>query len=1125
MIFNRKNAVVLAFLLTALLGSSANASLRAVQINGEVPISAAASISGAGFDTVIIYYHPYRRIDDPGILGHLERWGLMTKKYNLNLYVRIETGPPIDAVCETSKTGYRQAAADDGYGLQHKPAPADEEFWRTAVFPKIDVLAEMSGRIPLKGVFISLDGHLDMSFDILTYSEFLSQKEPGTDPASFDPRKRKPYLKEKGLLDDYEKYHEVLIEKIMSGYFSGLKKSFPAFEIHLGSYRDNPLHRAMITSITGDRSREGLNIFELKSSELTETRPDTGMKWLPELNIRDYLPEELSAIIVSAGLWDSGFVVSGAEALWLELKTLNIKRWPLSDTESYLREISGIEKCDEACKAKMDTITRNAAGRIFENHNGAPDVALIYSSYMGYMYRDVFDAALANTDLKVDKFENTNLKKLAPVINDYDAIFTTPGYNSVKPKKMLEHAGEILDFVKDGGMLFILDATKNTQAEWMGRIDPELALKVEEKPGIQPKWINKEFKMLGYPKWINSFPIGNHHYVETAPGWRHVAEDNEDKPYIVQRAYGDGMIIAMATMLPEANIIENAWEYMLKIKDRFDVDIAPHSPVLHIGNNELSFVATTYGRERELKITADILSQDRKVHTAEKNITLSLEGGARFSIPLRAYYPGLYQVVLTFSDARKNRMDKRYTFSFLAPAPFELKADKSYYTSEDRAVLRIDCNSTSDCESFEASISIPRQGISAEFEALKIEPESDSKYFALPLGDIPCGSYAVEAKITTGAGITFNTGTVIKKLPPARAETKLLNFRGGLLEVNGRPLFPIGVYSIPPEDVAKLNAAGANAQINYGNTVEKEKSVNASLEGSGISFAAYPLYPHKRIFEEDRDLLREEIKAKADNEKLFMWYLADEPELFGQSPELIGSVYDFVKGIDPYRPQAIVMTSPVHFPDYSAASDILMFDKYPTPTGYLSDVGLFARRAVHASYGGKPVFAIPQSFSWAVWGGKNISDDDHRPNFAEMRCSALQSIAAGVKGIIYWAYIASRYDMRKFPRHEKNFLKLMTELSGLHDVLIQPDAGLNISMQPDFMDIGWSAKIHEGRLYIFTYNVAPAARENITFVLPENFRDKKVDVYAENRSIQMSGNKLADSFEMYGTHIYIVPLN
>jgi hypothetical protein len=218
------------------------------------------------------------------------------------------------------------------------------------------------------------------------------------------------------------------------------------------------------------------------------------------------------------------------------------------------------------------------------------------------------------------------------------------------------------------------------------------------------------------------------------------------------------------------------------------------------------------------------------------------------------------------------------------------------------------------------------------------------------------------------------------------------------------------------------------------------------------------------------------------------------------------------------------MMSPEHYYKYVDAADVFMFDRYPTPQSPISTVGEHARASVRAVYGRKPVIAIPQSFDWRVWDGSFKEGDEHRPNYTEMRSSAIQSIAAGVKGIIYWAYTASRYDMRKFPEHEKDYKRLMTELASLLDVLPEPNVPVQLTVEPDFKGIGWGSKIHDGKLYIFAFHGDTSKLDSVKFTLPANISGKTVDVHGEGRTIMMEGNSFTDTFELLASHIYVIPL-
>lgn len=1111
-------ACVLLVLCTA---TTCKAQMRAVQITKEVPVSAANQIASAGFDTVVIYYTPYRAPEDPSVIKHLTAWGEAAKKLNLNIYVRIETGPPIDAVAETKTVKYRAAASDDGYPQTHKPAPASSEFWQTAIFPKIDKLAAMSSRMPLKGVFLNFTNHVRVSFDADTYAEFLKSKEPDTDASTIKPLDRKPHIMASGWLEDYEKFQQDRIAAFTSEYLASLKEKSPDFQVQMGTYDDNLVHRGFAAALKQSLSGSREYIYPLHGEKDIEKNDSAEGTWIPALSVREFTPEDISAMAVALGLWKSGFIVVDAESLWIPLKQVTISEWPLGTTDEYMKKLSESKSAGEGAAVKYRETVKRLSGRVVAPHNGGPRIALIYSSYMGNMYRDVFDLLASRAGLAFDKYENTKVEKLFEKLDNYDAIITAPGYNAVNSKKFPKYGPDILKFVKNGGLLVILDATIPQQTEWLGKADPELALAAEERPGLKFKWADTGFKMLGYPSRITKFTAGKYHFKEAATGWRQIAKDNEDKSFVVQRLYGEGMIVAFAGFDIDPEFMVNGWEYMLKVKDRFDVKIDQHLEAPKYGNTKAGFIATTFGPERKLKVKAEILSQGRKIQSAEKQITITQSGGVRFTVPFNAVEPGLHRITLNFIDEGHDRLDRRESFSFLVPEPFEFGPEKSYYTSENAAVVRILCNKTAGCGKYDATVSL--NAGSKSIVAKKKSADKDVVYYELPISALKPGSYKVTAKLKEQGQKEKTLAAEIKKLAPGPAiETKLLNFRGGLLEVNGKPFFPLGIYSIPPENMKDLVESGVNAMIYYGNTVDAERDINKAMDGLGLKYSAYPIYPHKRINDDSRETLVKEIEEKAKNNNLFMWYLADEPEGFGQSPELIGDVFKLVKSVDPYRPQAIVMMSPEHYSKYTDATDIFMFDRYPTPTGAQDTVGLFAQRSVQAVYGRKPVIAIPQAFSWQVWDGTMKEGAEHRPNYAEMKNSAIESIAADVKGIIYWAYTASRYDIRKYPEHEKAFRKLISELAGLIDVMSEPNAYLDIAVEPDFKGIDWGAKRHGGKLYIFAYNGDPDVKDKVAFTLPEAYKDKTIEVYGENRTIKTAGRSFTDSFGIFETHIYII---
>lgn len=139
---------------------------------------------------------------------------------------------------------------------------------------------------------------------------------------------------------------------------------------------------------------------------------------------------------------------------------------------------------------------------------------------------------------------------------------------------------------------------------------------------------------------------------------------------------------------------------------------------------------------------------------------------------------------------------------------------------------------------------------------------------------------------------------------------------------------------------------------------------------------------------------------------------------------------------------------------FGKATDIAGCDIYPVPeyrTGHsdladrsLASVGAYTVR-MQDSVPGKPVWMVLQGFGWADI-ATNPSEEDkkvnRRPDFAESRFMAYDSIVRGARGILYWGTAYIEKDSALWA----DLLKLVRELADLQPVLSAPDADLKIDL-------------------------------------------------------------------------------
>lgn len=257
----------------------------------------------------------------------------------------------------------------------------------------------------------------------------------------------------------------------------------------------------------------------------------------------------------------------------------------------------------------------------------------------------------------------------------------------------------------------------------------------------------------------------------------------------------------------------------------------------------------------------------------------------------------------------------------------------------------------------------------------------------------------------------------------------------GVLEIDGKKVFPIGFTTSPPPDgktpqgkngVAELADAGAtflragplgmpwNAQ-----RFANEKAMEDAAAKYGMHCwvnlrEAVDLKPGAKKREE---LLRRLVDTFKNHPGMGVWKGADEPALGKVPVERTERAYKALKAIDPNHPLALIEAPDGILPDmsnvkaFNSSCDILGFDVYPIgyPPGRhsqfketnseISMVGDFTKMATEISGGQKSIWMTLQ----IVWSGVGKPGKTLRyPTFAEQRFMAYQAIINGARGLMYF---------------------------------------------------------------------------------------------------------------------------
>lgn len=315
----------------------------------------------------------------------------------------------------------------------------------------------------------------------------------------------------------------------------------------------------------------------------------------------------------------------------------------------------------------------------------------------------------------------------------------------------------------------------------------------------------------------------------------------------------------------------------------------------------------------------------------------------------------------------------------------------------------------------------------------------------------------------------------------------------GIALVDGKPFFPIGVftYELKPEVLAELHELGCNTILNGFKTNQLDL-----LHEHGL-MAVCPPSP-------------EWVSLATNHPALLAWYLTDEPENRGVTPESERKRYLELKSKDPHHPIGLCHSSFEALPQFKAACDFTMTDIYPITARRdhnIMGVSIMmdeARRIHGASW---PQWTYIQTFGGAeadngVWAV---------PLPHEVRFMVYQALVHRATGLLYFSYWPQQ------PRTWQSIAILNKEIQTLVPRLVAP--GRDGSLKCHDTNIQTRVRFNGNNSgVIISINTSPKFVQSILqlegvqaeLTLPFEGRTAKPSIKGE----------LADRFSPYGVHVY-----
>ncbi len=370
----------------------------------------------------------------------------------------------------------------------------------------------------------------------------------------------------------------------------------------------------------------------------------------------------------------------------------------------------------------------------------------------------------------------------------------------------------------------------------------------------------------------------------------------------------------------------------------------------------------------------------------------------------------------------------------------------------------------------------------------------------------------------------------------------------GMTLVNGKPFFPIGIYSVCKREFNGMNldkafkdlkAVGFNFAHTYGTTLGAE----------GDEFIAAAEKYGFKLFISPGNM--QNIAKRLENPGVLAWYIGDDTSAHQRPEDLIARNTN-IKRIDPYRftcqADAIGSMDASNYFKYIEGTDVFLPEIYPvhedTPETarncvakvirdmkvFHSDIKRYHAAQVKAGKTPEVKGCWPIIQHFQGWGWKRF------PTREELRAMSYASIAAGAHGITWYTYGGFPHPEKDPPRIDYGITsspkvwgeitEIAKELSGLQEVLCARNVEVpvfKVAAGPDKDVLGNAsltvmAKRHDRELYVFAVN-SVLERISATFEFEHLVGVKE---HLTGKDIAFTGKGFSEDFEPYGVRIFVV---
>ena len=748
----------------------------------------------------------------------------------------------------------------------------------------------------------------------------------------------------------------------------------------------------------------------------------------------------------------------------------------------------------------------------------APRIALVYSDYGDFRHRDDYDAKMKSLGWPMAKYENRDFAGVVEKLGEYDIILGSALYNYSNVQDFSIHKQALLAFMERGGAIVWTDANYTQHVNWLAKLGPEWAVKVErcKRNGTPMKWLDVGHPVFNAPNVIRTVG-GTWSHMIPGDGWEVLAKCEDDRATGLFRRHGRGFMLLTSYWGYSPQMLENLWGTLQVYRAGVALTM-PDLAGFALGDNEAeTTVQNLTDQPLGFQMVVEVAGPDGKPaeHRAETRLKAGQTGRATTTVPITERGDHTLKAAF-YRDGKQffaSRAVKLAIPKLLAITITEPKYRSSIYLARPANRISFHASLHPFGEKIgDLSVAARLTQANRTLATLPVRKAPGLDFdLSLPAGGVEPGTAVLEVELRQDGQEVPLTVERHKISVVAPREPQVFIDENLATRVNDDLFFPIGVYHIPIADLPRARELGFNCFQGWGTTMDGARSnLNAAQEQGMKVILEMSSFLRGKL---RLDGLKQIVAELKDHPALLAWYTVDEPHGEEQL-SWCRAAYDCLVKEDPHHPVYLVMCNPGAFGRFGTTTDILAIDPYPIPRSVVMVSGWMSR-AQEALAGLKPVWIIPQLQNTAAYRDPKAG---RGPTPEEERNMVYQGLIWGAKGVVYYPWDDGPCGLIHDARLIEAVRNINSELAELGPELLE--CAHRVIARNDDAHPGLYAAVFQG--HTATYLIAASVlSERKTLAVPAPGLDGTgLDVMFEGRKTTANGGLIQDEFKPLEVHVY-----